>query len=70
MNASIESIRADVARLLSRNRIRKFRIINDLTQESFTVEGPSIYVCRLIADRECARLGWDKNKVFSEVIDE
>ena len=70
MNASIESIRADVARLLSRNRIRKFRIINDLTQESFTVEGPSIYGCRLIADRECARLGWSIEFMRSEEINE
>jgi|GEM_PF-2590660 len=38
--------------------VYRYRVINDNTQESFIVEGPSIAGCRLIADAECERRGW------------
>jgi len=47
-----------------------YRVINEETYESFTVRGATIKGCKIIADQECERLGWDKNKVFSEVIDD
>lgn len=46
-----------------------YQVINEDTYESFTVRGATIAGCRKIAHQECERLGWDKNKVFSEVID-
>lgn len=47
-----------------------YRVINEETYEYFTVSGLTVEGCKTIADRECERLGWDKNNVFSEVIDE
>lgn len=47
-----------------------YQVINEETYESFTVRGATIEGCKIIADQECERLGWDKNNVFSEVIDE
>jgi len=56
--------------LLSKKRtsrkVRKYRVINDLTQEYFIVEGPDIEGCRIIADKECARLGWNIANMRSE----
>ena len=60
-----------IADLLSK-RIEKaycFRVINDVTQEYFEVDGPSIEGCRLIADRECERLGWKLWDMRSEEVD-
>lgn len=53
-------------------RARKltYRVINEETYEYFTVSGLTVEGCKIIADQECERLGWDKNNVFSEVIDE
>ena len=60
--------------LLSKKRtnskVRKFRAINDLTQESFVVEGPDIKGCRIIADKECARLGWSIENMRSVEVNE
>lgn len=66
MNISIDSIRADITRLLSKSKARKFRVINDLTQEYFIVEGPDIEGCRKVADEECTRLGWNIANMRSE----
>ena len=56
--------------LLSKKRtnskVRKFRVINDLTQEYFIVEGPDIEGCRKVADEECTRLGWNIEYLRSE----
>ena len=60
--------------LLSKKRtnskVRKFRVINDLTQEYFIVEGPDIKGCRTIAEKECARLGWDIANMRSEEVND
>ena len=47
-----------------------YRVINEETYEYFTVSGATVEGCKAIADQECARLCWDQNKVFSEVIDD
>jgi len=49
-----------VADLLSKQveKVYRYRVINDRTQECFEVEGPSIEGCRILADKECERLGW------------
>ena len=47
-----------------------YRVINEETYEYFNVSGLTVEGCKAIADRECARLCWDQNKVFSEVIDD
>ena len=47
-----------------------YHVVNEETYESFTVRGATIEGCKIIADQERERLGWDKNKVFSEVIDD
>ena len=47
-----------------------YQVINEDTYESFTVREATVEGCKAIADRECARLCWDQNKVFSEVIDD
>ncbi|MEL7626968.1 MAG: hypothetical protein AAGU15_08935 [Anaerolineaceae bacterium] len=57
-----------IKRYAVKDPVRKYKIINDLTQESFTVEGPSIQGCRLIADQECERLGWSIEFLRSEEI--
>lgn len=53
-------------------KVRKltYRVINEETYEYFTVSGATVEGCKIIADQECERLGWDKNNVFSEVIDD
>jgi len=60
--------------LLSKKRtsrkVRKYRVINDLTQEYFIVEGPDIKGCRTIADKECARLGWNIANMRSEEVND
>lgn len=35
----------------------------------FEVEGPSRQMCRKIADRECERLGWKLDEVYSEPVE-
>jgi len=47
-----------------------YQVVNEETYESFTVRGATVEGCKAIADRECERLCWDQNKVFSEVIDD
>ena len=47
-----------------------YQVINEETYESFIVRGATVEGCKIIADQECARLCWDKNKVFSEVLDD
>lgn len=53
---------------LLRKDAYKYRVINDITQESFIVEGPSLTGCRLIADAECERRGWKLWDMRSEEI--
>lgn len=69
MNDEIRLI--DILRRKPRKaRKQTHRVINDETYEYFVVRGATIRGCKIIADRECQRLGWDINKVFSEVIDD
>lgn len=51
-----------------RMRLRpcRYRVVNDLTQEWFEVCGPDIRGCRIIADKECDRLGWKIENMRSE----
>lgn len=52
--------------LLSMNEGVRYKIINDVTQEWFEVCGPDIRGCRIIADRECERIGWKIENMRSE----
>lgn len=60
-----------VADLLKKRveKVYRYRVINDRTQEHFEVEGPSIEGCRILADRECERLGWEPWEMRSEELD-
>jgi len=62
------TIREMVWEALQRKDAYKYRVINDITQESFIVEGPSLTGCRLIADAECERRGWKLWDMRSEEI--
>lgn len=46
----------------------RYRVVNDLTQEYFEVSGADIRGCRIVADRECARIGWKIENMRSEEI--
>lgn len=44
----------------------RYKIICEPTGESFEVQGHSPFVCRKLADRECAKRGWSVWQVRSE----
>lgn len=62
----MNSIADLVSKVRGKKRVRKYRVVNDLTQESFVVEGPDIEGCRIIADRKCKDLQWDMKFMRSE----